>query len=72
MIPGWSSLVVVMLFIGGVQVFVMGVIGEYLGRAYTEVKGRPLYVLRGKVGFDVVEHQNAIHHEDAETTRELC
>ena len=44
-VPGWASTVVIMLFLGGVQLLTIGVIGEYLGRVYDEVKQRPLYVV---------------------------
>jgi glycosyltransferase involved in cell wall biosynthesis len=42
-VPGFSTIVVVLLFLGGVQLTVLGVIGEYLGRVFNETKGRPLY-----------------------------
>lgn len=42
-VPGFSTLIVVMLFLGGVQLTVLGVIGEYLGRVFNETKNRPLY-----------------------------
>ena len=45
-VPGYASLMVVTLFIGGIQLMTLGVIGEYLGRVYEEVKGRPLYLVR--------------------------
>jgi dolichol-phosphate mannosyltransferase len=44
-VPGWTSIVVVTTLIGGVQLIVLGVIGEYIGDIHTEVKGRPLYVV---------------------------
>jgi glycosyltransferase involved in cell wall biosynthesis len=47
--PGYASLMIVVLFLGGVQLVSLGVIGEYLGRLYTEVKGRPLYIIAEKV-----------------------
>ena len=44
-LPGYPSLMVVILFFGGMNMFAIGVIGEYLGRVYEEVKNRPLYVI---------------------------
>ncbi len=44
--PGWASTIVAVLFLGGVQLMSLGLLGEYLGRVYDEVKGRPLYLIR--------------------------
>jgi len=44
-VPGWTSLVVATTLIGGVQLIVLGVIGEYIGAIHEEVKRRPLYVV---------------------------
>jgi dolichol-phosphate mannosyltransferase len=44
-VPGWTSIVVVTTFIGGIQLIVLGVIGEYIGDIHDEVKRRPLYVI---------------------------
>ncbi len=49
---GWTSLMVVMLIFGGVQLLSLGVAGEYLGRIYEEVKRRPRYVIESKSGVD--------------------
>jgi polyisoprenyl-phosphate glycosyltransferase len=45
-IRGWASTVVIMLFLGGVQLLTIGIIGEYISRIYDEVKQRPLFVVR--------------------------
>ena len=44
-IPGWTSLMLVVVILGAVQMFVLGLIGEYLGRLYIEAKRRPLYIV---------------------------
>jgi polyisoprenyl-phosphate glycosyltransferase len=49
---GWVSLIAVTMLLGGVQLLVLGVIGEYLGRVYDEVRQRPVYVVRSWVGFE--------------------
>jgi polyisoprenyl-phosphate glycosyltransferase len=51
-VPGWASLTTFVLFLGGVQLICLGIIGEYLGRVYDEVKRRPLYVPQELIGFD--------------------
>ena len=51
-VPGYASLMVVVLFGFAIQMIAFGVLGEYVGRLYQEVKGRPIYVVRAKVGFD--------------------
>jgi len=52
LVRGWSSAVIAILFIGGVQLVCMGIIGEYVGRIYGESKRRPLYVVRERMGFE--------------------
>jgi dolichol-phosphate mannosyltransferase len=42
-VPGWTSLAAIVLIMGSVQLFVLGIFGEYLGRMYMESKRRPLY-----------------------------
>jgi len=46
-VPGYPSLMVTMLFLGGIQLFFIGVLGEYLGRIFGEAKQRPLYFIQG-------------------------
>jgi polyisoprenyl-phosphate glycosyltransferase len=45
-IPGWTSIIVTVLFIGGIQMFLIGIIGEYIGKIFLEVKKRPHYILK--------------------------
>lgn len=47
-VAGFTSIIVAVLFLGGVQLIVLGLIGEYLGRVFTEAQGRPLYVVKEK------------------------
>ena len=49
-VAGWTSLIVVVLVMGAVQLFVLGVLGQYLGRLYTQSKNRPLYIVGDYAG----------------------
>jgi len=51
-VPGYASLMVVILFAFALQMIALGVLGEYIGRMYQEVKGRPIYLIRDRVGFE--------------------
>jgi polyisoprenyl-phosphate glycosyltransferase len=53
LVKGWTSTMIAIYFIGGVQLVCMGIIGEYVGRIYGESKRRPLYVVRERWGFGV-------------------
>jgi dolichol-phosphate mannosyltransferase len=54
-VRGWASIFVAVLFMGGVQLVTIGIIGEYIGRIYEEVKQRPLYFVRERLGFKTEE-----------------
>jgi hypothetical protein len=51
-VPGYASLMVVVLFAFALQMIALGVLGEYIGRMYQEVKGRPVYMIKDRIGFD--------------------
>ena len=59
LVKGWASVLVAILFIGGVQLICMGIIGEYVGRIYGESKRRPLYVVRERLGFEAARQPRA-------------
>lgn len=50
-VPGWTALMIAVLFIGGVQLICTGILGEYIGRIYGEIKRRPLYIVEEYAGF---------------------
>ena len=50
-VPGWATVVIATFFLGGVQLISLGIIGEYIARIYGEVKQRPLYLVRERIGF---------------------
>ena len=70
-VPGYASLMAVVLVLGAVQLISLGIIGEYLGRLYIESKRRPIYLIRQTVGFDpAVPHRPAIGEVAAEAEEE--
>jgi dolichol-phosphate mannosyltransferase len=64
-VPGWTSVVFIVLILGSVQLMVLGIFGEYLGRLYMESKNRPLYVIDQVTGQTVGNHiSGPVEHED--------
>ena len=51
-VPGFPTLVISAMFFAGVQLLSLGIIGEYLGRMYEEVKGRPLFLISEELGIE--------------------
>lgn len=51
-VPGYATIVVLVLFLGGMQLFCLGILGEYLSKIYLQVKNRPIYILKEHLGKD--------------------
>ena len=49
-VPGWTSVLTSVLFLGGIQLIILGIIGEYINRIYIESKNRPPYIVRNSIG----------------------
>ncbi len=50
--PGWTSLMIAVMLLGGVQLVLIGIVGEYIARIYDEVKQRPFYVVGERINSD--------------------
>ena len=51
-LPGYASTLCIVLFLGGIQLLCMGILGEYMSKTYLETKKRPIYIAKEKIGFD--------------------
>ncbi|KAB2849832.1 MAG: glycosyltransferase family 2 protein [Hyphomicrobiaceae bacterium] len=67
-VPGFPTLVISIMVLSGVQLISLGVLGEYLGRIYEEVKGRPLFIVAEEIGIDAA-HRPANAERIAEQAR---
>jgi glycosyltransferase involved in cell wall biosynthesis len=68
-LPGFSALTIVVLLLGGIELIAIGIIGEYVGRIYDEVKGRPLYLVRARHNLpepETTETRTAPAYDDSE------
>lgn len=54
---GWASTLAIVLFLGGIQLLMLGIIGEYLSRVYDEVRARPLYIVRSRIGIEELQRE---------------
>src|SRR5258708_14736058 len=67
-VQGFAALIVVMTFLSGVLLFFLGIIGEYVGRIYEELKARPIYVVDRCIGHAFVEREKSgVNFRRAET-----
>lgn len=58
-VPGYASIMTAVLFLGSINIMATGVLGEYVGRIYTEVRNRPLYLVRDRSGFETAAEEPA-------------
>jgi len=62
-LPGFGSITIAVLLLGGIQLMAIGLIGEYVGRIYDEVKSRPLYLVRDRLNCDAPDDEDALGRE---------
>ena len=65
-VPGWSSTIITIVFLGGVQLFTIGILGEYIGNIFDETKNRPEYIIDEKNQFRLLQLTNTLRLLDYE------
>jgi len=68
-VSGWTLLIISVLFLGGVQLICLGIIGEYVGRIYSESKRRPLYLIGEALGFEAQAEPAALEQPSSQPVR---
>ena len=67
-VPGYASLIMAILFLGGIQLIFLGVIGDYLYRVFEEVKGRPRWIIQEECLSSAMPNEKERTEEDASPT----
>ena len=67
--PGWTSTVLPMYFLGGIQIFCIGIIGEYIGKIYAEVKSRPRFFIEKMISHSHTSRKGTRDSERTVTPR---
>lgn len=62
-LPGWTAIICLVLFVSGIQFIILGVLGEYVGRIYSEVKQRPRWIVRDALGWNERDRPGTIQTE---------
>jgi polyisoprenyl-phosphate glycosyltransferase len=57
-VPGYDSTIVIILFLGGIQLIGLGVLGEYMARMFDEIKQRPIFIVKEEIGIEKIESNN--------------
>lgn len=70
-VPGWTLIFIAVMLIGGLQFIFLGVIGEYVGRIYSEAKDRPLFLVMEELGFDAAAPPQRINQAAQQSAAEL-
>ena len=53
LVTGWTTIIILIIFFGGVQLLTIGVLGQYMGNLFDEAKDRPEYIIKNEINFDL-------------------